>query len=130
MKGAAAVKSAEFDGVLNVDVGLTGDIPPSKEDFLPTRLGAGPILVIKDFSVHYSNSLLTIVDSKAKQASIPYQRAVFKNYNTDGMYFFMRGYPVVTIGVPCRYTHTNFETVSLPDIENTINLIMAVICPS
>lgn len=131
MKGAAAAaESTDFDGVINIDVGLTGDIPSSKNDFLPTQLGAGPILVIKDFSVHYSYSILTTIDSKAKQASIPIQRAVFKNYNTDGMYFFMRGQPTVTIGVPCRYTHTNFETVNISDIINTFNLVQTVISPS
>jgi endoglucanase len=127
---AAAAESSDFDGVINVDVGLTGDIPPSKEDFIPTRLGAGPILVIKDFSVHYSHSLLTKFESKAMKASIPYQRAVFKNYKTDGMYFFMRGQPTITIGVPTRYTHTNFETINLADVLNTLDLIMAVISSS
>ena len=131
MKGAAAAaNSKEFDGVINIDVGLTGDIPPSVYDYLPTQIESGPILVIKDFSVHYSHSLLTTIESTAKQSSIPIQRAVFKNYNTDGMYFFMSGQPTVTIGVPCRYTHTNFETVNLDDITNTINLIHNVISPS
>ena len=128
MKGAAAAaKNGDFDGVINLDVGLTGDIPPSKADHIPTKLGSGPILVIKDFSIHYSHLLLTSVETLAIQEKIPYQKAVFKNYNTDGMYFFMNGHSTITVSVPCRYTHTNFETINISDVENTIKLIEAIL---
>ena len=128
MKGASkAADYSNFDAVINLDVGLTGDIPSSHNDYLPTRLGSGPILVIKDFSVHYSYPLLTIIENCAKKNKIPYQKAVFKNYNTDGMHFFMRGQPTVTLGIPCRYTHTNFETVRIADIENSLDLLMKLI---
>jgi endoglucanase len=124
MKGAsAASKSGEFDGVINLDVGLTGDIPPSKNDYLPTKLGSGPILVVKDFSIHYSHSIFTSLVKLAKQEKIPFQKAVFNNYNTDGMYFFMNGHPTITVSIPCRYTHTNFETITISDVKYTINLI-------
>jgi putative aminopeptidase FrvX len=124
MKGAAAAaKIAEFDGVINVDVGLTGDIPSANNDHLSTKLGAGPIIVYKDFSIHYSYPLIKQLENSAIKNQIPFQKAVFKNYNTDGMYFFMQGYPTVTLAVPCRYTHTNFETVQASDIQNTLLLI-------
>ena len=77
MKGASkAADYSNFDAVINLDVGLTGDIPPSQNDFLPTRLGSGPILVIKDFSVHYSFPLITFIEKCAKKYEIPYQKAV------------------------------------------------------
>jgi endoglucanase len=124
MKGAAAAsKYSKFDGVINIDVGLTGDIPSSQEDHLPTKLGGGPILVYKDFSIHYSYQLIKELENSAKKNQVPLQKAVFKNYNTDGMYFFMHGYPTVTLAIPCRYTHTNFETVRLKDIQNTLSLL-------
>jgi endoglucanase len=124
MKGAAvASKYSKFDGVINVDVGLTGDIPSSQEDYLPTKLGGGPILVYKDFSIHYSHQLIKELEITAKKNHLPLQKAVFKNYNTDGMFFFMQGYPTVTLAIPCRYTHTNFETVRLTDIEQTLSLL-------
>ena len=124
MKGAAAAsKYSKFDGVINIDVGLTGDIPSSHEDHLPTKLGGGPILVYKDFSIHYSYQLIKELENSANKNQVPLQKAVFKNYNTDGMYFFMHGYPTVTLAIPCRYTHTNFETVRLKDIQNTLSLL-------
>ncbi|MHA1993867.1 MAG: M42 family metallopeptidase [Candidatus Hodarchaeales archaeon] len=131
MKGAAAAaRNGEFDAVINIDVGLTGDIPPSEKDFLSTKLGSGPILVVKDFSVHYSHSLFSTIENKAINDKIPFQKAVFKNYNTDGMYFFMNGHPTIAVSVPCRYTHTNFETINLSDVLHSINLLEAVIFDS
>ncbi|MHA2176298.1 MAG: M42 family metallopeptidase [Candidatus Hodarchaeales archaeon] len=128
MKGAAAAaRSADYDKVLNLDVGLTGDIPTSERDFLSSKIGSGPILVIKDFSAHYSHSLNTLIESTAKKNEIDIQKAVFRNYNTDGMYFFMQGYPTANIAVPCRYTHTNFETIRLIDVENTRNLVLKIL---
>ena len=128
MKGAAAAaKSTDFDKVINLDVGLTGDIPISKKDFLPSKIGSGPILVIKDFSVHYSYVLNREIESIAKSNGIDIQKAVFKNYNTDGMYFFMQGFPTVNLAVPCRYTHTNFESVRYSDVEKAINLLLKIL---
>jgi len=125
MKGASkAADYSTFDAVINLDVGLTGDIPTSHNDFLPTKLGSGPILVVKDFSVHYSFPLLSYIEKQAINNKISIQKAVFKNYNTDGMHFFMRGHPTATLGIPCRYTHTNFETVRIVDIEHTLELLM------
>ncbi|MFX0087649.1 MAG: M42 family metallopeptidase [Candidatus Hodarchaeota archaeon] len=124
MKGAAAAaKTSEFDGVINVDVGLTGDFPNTSNDYISTKLGAGPIIVYKDFSIHYSHSLIKELEASATSHQIPFQKAVFKNYNTDGMYFFMQGFPTIALAVPCRYTHTNFETVQVTDIQNTLLLL-------
>ena len=128
MKGASkAADYSTFDAVINLDVGLTGDFPSSHNDFLPTKLGSGPILVIKDFSIHYSFPLLSFIEKQAIKNKIPFQKAVYKNYNTDGMHFFIRGQPTVTLGIPCRYTHTDFETVRIGDIEHTLELLMKVI---
>ncbi len=131
MKGAAAAaKFSSYDKVINLDVGLTGDIPSSEKDFLPTKIGSGPILVIKDFSAHYSHSLNTKIEGIAKKYGINIQKAVFRNYNTDGMHFFMQGYPTANITVPCRYTHTHFESVRQMDIQQTLNLITKILTTS
>jgi len=128
MKGASkAADYSTYDAVINLDVGLTGDIPTSHNDFLPTKLGSGTILVIKDFSIHYSFPLLSFIEKIAINNKIPIQKAVFRNYNTDGMHFFMRGQPTVSLGIPCRYTHTDFETVRISDIRHTLELLMKLI---
>ncbi|MHA1214339.1 MAG: M42 family metallopeptidase [Candidatus Hodarchaeales archaeon] len=128
LKGAAAAaNSGDYDGVIVLDVGLVGDTPFTKNDHIPTKLGKGPIIVYKDFSVHYSISLIEKIENVAKENGIQIQKAVFKNFRTDGEYFFMEGHPCAMIACPCRYTHTHFETVRISDIARTIDLLMALI---
>lgn len=124
IRGAAsAAKREEYDYVITIDVGLTGDIPAAKDCGIETKLGAGPIILYKDFSIHYSSALISKLEGLAKDASIPFQRGVFRNYQTDGAHFFKHGNPTALVAVPCRYTHTHFETVRITDIMNTIELL-------
>ncbi|WP_455142336.1 M42 family metallopeptidase [Candidatus Hodarchaeum mangrovi] len=130
LKGAtAAAKSDQFDTVIVLDIGLSGDIPNTDKDFIPTALGKGPIIVYKDFSVHYHDSLIKEIEILADTEAIPIQRAVFKNYRTDGEVFFMEGHSTVMLAIPCRYTHTYFETVRKEDIFNMVKLIIHLINP-
>jgi endoglucanase len=131
MKGAAAAaaRCKDFDWIVNIDVGLTGDIPGTAKDHIDTTLGKGPIIVYKDFSIHYSSELITRLEGIATKHDIPVQKAVFKNYRTDGMSFFMAGVPTCTIAIPCRYTHTNFETVRACDLMNALALLTALLVP-
>ncbi|MHA1975155.1 MAG: M42 family metallopeptidase [Candidatus Hodarchaeales archaeon] len=128
LKGAAAAaNSGDYDGVIVLDVGLVGDTPCTKNDFIPTKLGEGPIIVYKDFSVHYSIDLIKKVEKVAHERKIKIQKAVFKNFRTDGEYFFMQGHPTCMLAIPCRYTHTHFETVRLSDIVSTVELLLNLI---
>ncbi|MFW9855688.1 MAG: M42 family metallopeptidase [Candidatus Thorarchaeota archaeon] len=128
MKGAAAAALHDrYDLVIIIDVGLVGDIPSSEQDFLPTKLGAGPIIVYKDFSIHYSIDNIKLLEKSAQNFEVPMQKAVFRNFNTDGMHFFQRGHPTVMVAVPTRYTHTDFETVRMNDIQATLDLLVAAV---
>jgi len=130
LKGAAAAaKSDQFDAVIVLDIGLSGDIPGTNKDFIPTTLGKGPIIVYKDFSVHYHDLLIKEIELLAETETIPIQRAVFKNYRTDGEVFVMEGHRTVMLAIPCRYTHTYFETVRSEDIFNMVKLIISLITP-
>jgi putative aminopeptidase FrvX len=128
MKGAsAAAKKVDCDAAIVVDVGIVGDIPTSKGDYMSTKLGAGPIVLYKDNSIHYSPDLIAKIEKKATKSNIPFQRGVFKNYSTDGVHFFQQGIPTAMIGVPCRYTHTPFETVRANDMVRTFDLLYRLI---
>lgn len=128
MKGAAAAaKKIDCDAAIVVDVGLTGDIPTSKNDYMETKLGGGPTIVYKDFSIHYAPDLINKLEKKAEKSKIPFQKGIFKNYNADGVHFFQQGIPTALLAIPCRYTHTPFETVRLSDLMNTFNLLYKVI---
>jgi endoglucanase len=124
--GAASVFDAlAFDRCINLDVGLTGDIPgPNRVDF-PCKLGAGPILVHQDSSCHYSRRFTTALAQLAAARQIPVQQAIFQNYGSDGASLFRRGVETVLLTYPTRYTHSPIETVDEDDLARCVELIVA-----
>ncbi len=122
---ASVVDTLEFDCCINLDVGLTGDIPgPNTVDF-PCKLGAGPILVHQDSSCHYSRKMIAELVGVAAANEIPVQQAVFQNYGSDGASLIRRGVETALLTYPTRYTHSPIETVSERDLEHCVELIVA-----
>jgi endoglucanase len=114
-----------FDYAIALDVGLTGDIPgPDARDF-PSKLGAGPIVVYQDASVHYSRRLSDALLDVARCENIPVQRAVFQNYGSDGSELMRRGIDTALLTYPTRYTHSPIETVDEADLEHAVELLVA-----
>ena len=122
---ASVVDTLEFDLCINLDVGLTGDIPgPNAVDF-PCKLGAGPILVYQDSSCHYSRTMIAELVGIAAANEIPVQQAVFQNYGSDGAALIRRGVETALLTYPTRYTHSPIETVDERDLEHCVDLIVA-----
>ena len=124
--GASSVFDAlPADLCINLDVGLTGDVPgPDAVDF-PCQLGAGPILVHQDSSCHYSRRLIARLVEIAAARAIPVQQAVFQNYGSDGAALIRRGVETVLLTYPTRYTHSPIETVDEDDLTRCVELIVA-----
>lgn len=115
----------EFDLCLNVDVGLTGDIPgPDRRDF-PARLGNGPTIVYKDNACHYSRRLSDELVALARHRDLPIQQAIFQNYGSDGGQLLRRGVETALVTYPTRYTHSPIETVDEGDLRATLDLLVA-----
>jgi putative aminopeptidase FrvX len=126
-KGAAVVaKDLDIDAVFVLDIGLADDHPGTKGE-TGISLGKGPIVVIKDSALHYSHDLIQSVIITATKEEIPIQRAVFHSYVTDGVQFASQGQIVAVLAIPCRYSHSSFETVNLLDIDMTIHLLMKIL---
>jgi endoglucanase len=114
----------ELDLCINLDVGLTGDVPGvDKRDF-PSKLGAGPIVVYQDASAHYSRGLSNQLVDLARQSDIPIQRAVFQQYGSDAAALLKRGVDVSLLAYPTRYTHSPIETVDERDIDHCVDLLV------
>ena len=129
-KGAAAVaKDLDVDAVLVLDIGLADDHPGTKGES-GIALGKGPIVVIKDNAMHYSHEFVQSIIKTAEREKIPMQRAVFHSYMTDGVQFASQGQVVSVLAVPCRYSHSSFETVNLLDVDMTIHLLMKLLVSS
>jgi endoglucanase len=111
-----------FDWAIALDVGLSGDLPASDQDHMPVRLGGGPVLVHKD-EVHYDPELTGQLADHAEAMGIRVQHAIFHNYGSDGGAYLRQGVRTALLAFPCRYTHSAFETVSLPDLLQTVDLM-------
>ncbi|MHA2147677.1 MAG: M42 family metallopeptidase, partial [Candidatus Thorarchaeota archaeon] len=129
-KGAAAVaKDLDVDAVVVLDIGLADDHPGTKGE-TNISLGKGPVVVIKDNAMHYSHEFVQSIIKTAEKEEIPIQRAVFHSYMTDGVQFASQGQVVSVLAVPCRYSHSSFETVNLLDVDMTIHLLMKLLASS
>jgi putative aminopeptidase FrvX len=128
-RGAAAIaRNLNVDGVLILDIGLADDYPGTKRE-AGVALGKGPVIVIKDNAMHYSHSLIQEILRTAEREEVPVQRAVFHNYVTDGMQFAAQGQMTAVIAIPCRYSHSSFETISMKDVEMVLHLIESFLVP-
>jgi endoglucanase len=115
----------DLDLCINLDVGLTGDVPGVDARDFPSKLGAGPIVVYQDGSAHYSRSLSDRLVALAEGSGIPVQRAVFQQYGSDAAALLRRGVDVSLLTYPTRYTHSPIETVDERDIEHCVDLVVA-----
>jgi len=126
-KGAAAIaKDLDVDGVFAIDIGLADDHPGTDGE-AGVGLGLGPVVVIKDDAMHYSHELVRFILEVAEKEEIPIQRAVYHRYLTDGVQFAMQGQKVAVTAIPCRYSHSSFETINLKDVEMVIHLLERVL---
>lgn len=123
---AAAARDLDVDGVIAIDIGLADDHPGTNGE-AGVGLGMGPVIVIKDDAMHYSHELIRLVLDTAEREKIPVQRAVYHHYLTDGVQFAMQGQKVAVIAIPCRYSHSSFETIDLKDVDMAIHLLEKVL---
>lgn len=115
----------EIDLCINLDVGLTGDVPGVDPKDFPSKMGGGPIVVYMDGSAHYSRTLSDQLVRTAQEKQIPVQRAVFQQYGSDAAALLKRGVDVSLLAYPTRYTHSPIETVDEADVERCVDLIVA-----
>ncbi|TFG26922.1 M42 family peptidase [Candidatus Thorarchaeota archaeon] len=126
-KGAATIaKDLAVDNVLVLDIGLADDYPGTNDE-VGIGLGKGPVVVIKDDAMHYAHEFVKLILNKAEKYNLPVQRAVYHNYLTDGLQFALQGHLVAVIAIPCRYTHSSFETIDLNDVEVALKLLEKVL---
>jgi tetrahedral aminopeptidase len=119
----ALFRDLKPDVAIALDVGLAGDIPAVANTTMPTELGAGPILVHKDASTHYSREIIWELVDVAEANGIPVQHAIFERFGSDGAQFIRHGIPAVLLAPPTRYTHSPFEMIEESDLDATVDLL-------
>lgn len=127
LRGASMVyESMKPDLVINIEVGGAKDFPflITEQESEP-KLGAGPTLFVYDFSMIPNQKLLDDLIAFSKSKGIPYQFEFAGNYMHDGSVLQKSGpgVPVINIGVPTRYVHSQSGVIDRRDLDATVRLI-------
>jgi endoglucanase len=111
-----------------VDVGFASDYPTIEKKVVgDIRLGKGPIL---HRGGNINPVLAKLMETTAKNKRIPFQmQAEPRATGTDAnvMQINRAGAAAGLVSIPNRYMHTPVEVVSLKDLDNAVNLLVATL---
>jgi endoglucanase len=127
-RGAQAAANALCPDVgIALDVTSTGDTPESGN--MAVSLGQGPAIKIKDSGMISHVGLVRLMRRRAEEAGIPHQLEVLDGGSTDArtMQVAGPGSAAGCISIPCRYIHSQSETVDAADVENAIRLLVEIL---
>ena len=115
-----------------VPAGDTPDVNFSKE--LPVAIGKGPVLQITSGGAGgrglvADSTVLSMLISAAKAASVPYQLTTFTGGNTDAtaMHLARSGVPSGAVTIPRRYSHSPVELMDLNDAASAFELLRTLV---
>ena len=111
-----------------VDVGFASDCPKHEKKLVgDVSLGKGPIIVCGP-TYHPKMQALLLDTAKAKNINLQRQvRARGAGTNAWPMRMARSGAAVGLLSIPLRYMHSPVEVLSLHDVEQTIDLLVATL---
>jgi putative aminopeptidase FrvX len=127
-RGAQAAANGILPDIgIAIDVTATGDLPESRT--LAVELGKGPAIKVKDKGMIAHTGLVRAMRNCAEEEAIPYQLEVLEFGSTDArsMQIAGPGSAAGCVSIPCRYVHSQSETVDKSDIENAIKLLHSLL---
>ena len=129
LRGAttAAYAAAPQMGIA-VDVTGVGDVPKLKTK-VAVELGKGAAVKIMDRSLISTPWVVELMEKLAEENEIPVQREVLPYGGTDAgaIQKTRGGVATGAISIPCRYIHSEAETVDLRDVRACIDLLKACV---
>ena len=128
VRGAAAAANAIHPEVgIALDVTRTGDTP--KATAMAVALGGGAAIKAKDSGMIAHAGLVQLMRRRAEEGDIPYQIEVLAGGSTDARAMQIAGPGCASgcISIPCRYVHTQSETVDAGDVNACIDLLTALL---
>jgi len=110
-----------------VDVTRSGDTPKGVK--MDVSLGSGPAIKVRDSGMLSDPKVVDWMVNAAENAKIPYQLEVLEAGTTDAraIQLTRAGVPAGCISIPCRYVHTPSEMVDINDVQNAVELLLALI---
>ena len=127
-RGAQTAANALAPAVgIALDVTLTGDLHEGVE--MAVALGDGPAIKAKDSGMISHVGLVRLMKQRAEEAGIAYQIEVLTGGTTDArpMQIAGAGSAAGCISIPCRYVHSQSETVDSRDVEGCVALLTEIL---
>ena len=127
-RGAETAANALAPDVgIAIDVTLAGDMPGAP--IMAINLGHGPAIKVKDSGMIAHAGLVQHMKRTAEQAGIPYQLEVLEGGSTDArpMQIAGAGCAAGCLSIPCRYVHSQSETVDAQDVDNSVRLLTEIL---
>ena len=123
----AAANGIDPDVGISLDVTLTGDVPEATP--MAVSLGEGAAIKVKDAGMISHAGLVRLMRQRAEEAKIPHQMEVLTGGTTDArpMQISNGGCAAGCISIPCRYVHSQSETVDADDVENSVKLLVEIL---
>lgn len=128
VRGAQAAANHILPEVgIALDVTLTGDMHNGVE--MAVELGKGPAIKAKDSGMISHVGLVRLMKKRAADAGIPYQIEVLTGGSTDAraMQLAGPGCAAGCISIPCRYVHSQSETVDSEDVNGCVALLIELL---
>ncbi len=115
------------DVAIALDVTSTGDM--LKNPKMAVKLGDGAAIKLHDSGLVVPPAVRDWMIARAAADGIAYQREVLTMGTTDAaaMQLARAGVPSGCISIPCRYVHTNSETVDSNDVEACSALLTSLL---
>jgi tetrahedral aminopeptidase len=112
---------------ISVDVTATGDTPKALP--MDVSLGEGPAIKVKDGGMIAHPQVRDALIAAAERAGKPYQLEILLGGTTDAaaMQLVRAGVPSGCLSIPCRYVHSPSEMVDSVDVENAIEILLALL---
>ena len=110
-----------------VDVTLSADTPKGIK--MDVSLGSGPAVKVRDGGMLSDPRVVTWMVDTAEKSKIPYQMEVLEAGTTDAraIQLTRAGVPASCISIPCRYIHAPSEMVDYNDVQNAVQLLLALL---
>ena len=114
---------------LAVDVTGTGDTPRRSKVRMQVSLGKGPAIKVRDGGMLADPRVIDWMVRTAEQQSLPYQLEILEGGSTDAraMQLTRAGVPAGCLSIPCRYIHSPSEMVDYKDVQQAVQLMVALI---
>ncbi|MEP7290859.1 MAG: M20/M25/M40 family metallo-hydrolase [Chloroflexota bacterium] len=110
-----------------LDVTSTGDM--AKNAKMAIKLGGGAAIKVHDNGLVVPRPVIDWMVNRCEADGIPYQLELLNQGTTDAavIQYTRAGVPSGCISIPCRYVHTNSETVDTGDVDACVALLTGLL---